>query len=310
MTPPVSLKVTGVTVEYPGPRTRDPALRAVRDVTMSLVPGEIVGLAGANGAGKTSLLEVCIGALTPSSGQVSWFDETKLTRRVSRRIGFCPDVPSFPHHLSGREVLRLFAGLDGLSRREADRRIDELIAAFQLEDALHRRVETLSRGTVQRLGVMQALLSPRDLLVCDETFAPLDPVAQISLRGILKGIADRGATVLVSSHQLDQLARVSDRVAIMREGELVAWLDARALARRRLARLRTSVRAPDRLADALLEFPSAWVVDDSLFIPWEGDEPAAEDIAGRFPSLGPPFMLEEYADLSLESAFMATQMRT
>lgn len=217
--PSAVIELRGVGKTYLG--HRGTAVEALRDVSLSLSPGRILGLAGANGAGKTTLLEVCIGALAPTHGVVLWFGQSTLSNDAKRNIGFCPDVPAFPQRLTGREVISILAALDGVPKSLSRQRCDQLADRLGLSDALEKRVETMSRGTAVRLGLLQAIVRERDLLVCDETFAPLDPVAQLALREVLREQADRGAAILISSHQLEQLSKVADEVAIMRQGRIV-----------------------------------------------------------------------------------------
>lgn len=222
----VVMELIDAVVRYPGRGARSVPVNALDGVSLELARGRILGLAGPNGAGKTTLLEVCIAALSLSAGQVRWFGDSTLSARSRRRIGFAPDVPELPARLTAREALELFASLDGIPRTHARQAIADLSARLGVDEALDRRVETLSRGTAQRIGIIQAVLGERDILVCDESFAPLDPVAQVAVRELLRAEARRGAAVLVSSHQLDQLPKFADAVVILAGGMIVRHLDA------------------------------------------------------------------------------------
>lgn len=220
--PVLELEDVGVTYTRRNPLT--PPTTAVNDCSLKLYPGQLVGLAGPNGAGKTTVLEVSLGSVRATVGRVLWFGEAKRNRRTMRDVGYCPDVPAFPRRLTGREVLRIHAAISGLDAHEAKRRITIDSERLQVDAVLDKRVETLSRGTVQRLAILQSLICRHDILLCDESFAHLDPIGQMLLRDVLRQEALRGAAVLVSSHHLDQLPKFVDRLLIMKGGQVVRSL--------------------------------------------------------------------------------------
>lgn len=196
----------------------------LRDVSLLVAPGTVAGLVGVNGAGKTTLLELAAGGLRPGSGTVSVFGRSLASssggRTARGRLGYCPDVPRLPRFLTGREALRLLGGLRGLSPGETRRRIRRLSERLSLRDVLDRRVGTISRGGLTRLGLAQALMDAPGLLLLDESFAHLDPVGQARLRRVVREERDRGAALLVSSHQLDQVERMADVLYVLHEGQL------------------------------------------------------------------------------------------
>lgn len=300
-----ALELHGVGLTYPAVDRQSKATDALRDFSLVVEPGHIVGLAGPNGAGKTSLLEICIGALAPTRGNLSWFGSTVLSSDVRRRIGFCPDVPSFPRRMTGRELLRLFAALDGVPTAFARKRIELLAERLRLQDALGKRVESMSRGTAVRLGMLQAIVCERDLLLCDETFSPLDPAAQVDLREVLREEANRGAAVLVSSHQLEQLAKVADAVAIMRTGGIVRYLNTDALKARGLLVL--DIDGLDGRDVALVAggFDGAWRSGPHLMVPWASDEWDEIQVRRSLPAVATGIRIVGLTAFSLESVFLA-----
>lgn len=219
------LELEGVSFAY-APRGKDGGDgRVLRDVSLSLPAGRVTGLVGVNGAGKTTLLELAAGGLAPSEGAIRLPGGRARGPGPRAEVGYCPDVPAFPPFLTADEALGLCAGLAGLSRRGARAARDELAGRLGLEGILDRRVSRLSRGNVVRLGIAQALIGGPRLLLLDESFASLDPVAQRDLREVIREEARRGAAVLVSSHQLGQLEKVADRVLVLRGGEVLGPCD-------------------------------------------------------------------------------------
>lgn len=200
-------------------------IEALQDVTIALEAGSVTGLVGVNGAGKTTLLEVAIGALDPTVGVVRWFNRQAWDRATRRRIGFCPDTPAFPPFLNVRETLCLFCSLRGITGTTIPTVVERSLVRFRLEELAAVRVSRLSRGNAVRLGLAQALLGEPDLIILDESFAPLDPRGQADLRTTLGEEAARGAAVLISSHQLDQVRRVAHHVLVLESGRVIRQMD-------------------------------------------------------------------------------------
>jgi ABC-2 type transport system ATP-binding protein len=198
---------------------------ALRGIDFSVDPGEIVGLVGPNGAGKSTLIKICASLVTPTSGRVfiDGFDTVEDPERVQRSLGLLlADERALYWRLSGRENLRFFGMMAGLERREAWRRADELLEQF---DLMRRdgRVFGYSSGMRVRLGLARALVANPRLLLLDEPSRSLDPIATAEFHLALRAVAAAGAAVVLSSHRLDEVETVCDRVLVIVDGEQRAW---------------------------------------------------------------------------------------
>jgi len=226
-------------------------LQTLRSVSLALSPGERLALLGHNGAGKTTLIRMVLG-LTPVDGGTILVAGARPGSAAARAAtAYLPEAVAFHRALTGREQLRLFARLAG----EPARVVGELLDRVGLSDAADRRVGTWSKGMRQRLGLAQALLGRPRVALLDEPTTGLDPISRRDFYDIVNEIAAQGTAVLVSSHALTELEARTDRIAILRKGELVADDSLAALrARARLPirlRLSTPGDAADRIAATL-----------------------------------------------------------
>jgi ABC-2 type transport system ATP-binding protein len=192
---------------------------AVEDVTFSLERGTVTGFLGPNGAGKTTTLRLILGLAEPSSGQALIFGRRyrELTD-PARTVGAVLESNDFHPGRSGRDHLRVLA----LAAEIPQARVDEVLELVELAGAAGRRVKTYSLGMRQRLGLAAALLGDPDLLILDEPANGLDPSGVYWLRTFLRGFAERGGTVFISSHVLAEIAQTVDRVVIIDRGRLAA----------------------------------------------------------------------------------------
>ena len=191
---------------------------AVDDVTLALNAGERVALIGHNGAGKTTLMKMILGLLSPTAGGITVLGDRPGSDGARKSIAFLPESIAFHRSMTGREVLTLFAHL----KSAAASQVDTLLERVGLADAADQRIRTYSKGMRQRLGLAQALLGEPKLLLLDEPTSGLDPMLRQSFYAMVDELAASGATVLLSSHLLTELEARTDRVAIMRDGRLVA----------------------------------------------------------------------------------------
>jgi ABC-2 type transport system ATP-binding protein len=195
------------------------AVTAVDDLCFSLEPGSITGFVGANGAGKSTTLRMLLGLTRPTSGTATIHGVPYAALvDAPRTVGALTDPDVFHPGRTGRNALRVLARPAGIS----DRRVDELLELVDLPGAARRRVGGYSTGMRQRLGLAAALLGDPPTLILDEPANGLDPIGISWLRGLLRGLADQGRTLLVSSHQLAELAQTVDDVILIDHGRLVA----------------------------------------------------------------------------------------
>lgn len=197
------------------------SVKAVDGLSLVLAPGEIVGFLGTNGAGKTTTIKMTLGLLAPTSGTVKVLGGDPSDPCVRAHIGYMPEVATYYPYLDARELLSFYGGICGLDAKTVRRRTDELLDAVGLADAAKRPLKTYSKGMLQRAGIAQALLNDPDLLVLDEPFTGLDPLARIHFRELLLDLKRRGKTVFFSSHELGETELLCDRVAIMKKGRCV-----------------------------------------------------------------------------------------
>ncbi len=193
--------------------------RGIEDVSVSVDSGEVYGFLGPNGAGKTTTIRTLLDLLHPTAGRALLFglDSRRESRRIRARLGNLPGDFSCDPRLTGREFIGFCAaarGMDDLGNAPA--------LARRFEADLDRRVADLSRGNRQKLGLIQALLHDPELLVLDEPTTGLDPLMQEEFLSVVGEYRDRGGTVFLSSHDLDEVERACDRVAIIRDGRIAA----------------------------------------------------------------------------------------
>ncbi len=195
---------------------------AVDRLNLRVERGEVFGLLGPNGSGKTTTILMLLGLTDPSSGQVRVLgrDPVREPLSVKRRVGYLPDTVGFYDELSGRENLRYTAALNGLAGRRAEERIEALLRQMGLAEAADRPVRTYSRGMKQRLGLADILIKEPELVILDEPTLGLDPQAAHEFLELIGRLKREGLTVLLASHLLEQVQRVCDRVGLFRKGRM------------------------------------------------------------------------------------------
>lgn len=217
------------------------AVAALRDLTLQIKAGEVIGLLGHNGAGKTTTIKLILGIIGPSTGRVRVLGGSPRgaeAKWLRLQWGYLPESVSFYEQLSGREVLDYFARLKRADRAQCDRLLEQV----GLADVADRRVRTYSKGMRQRLGLAQALLGKPRLLLLDEPTVGLDPIATRDFFNTLDDLRHQGTTVILSSHVLPGIEQHVDRVAILRAGVLRAWGTLDALRREAGLPLKIQVR--------------------------------------------------------------------
>lgn len=238
-------------------------VEAVRGVSFEVKRGEIFGFVGPNGAGKTTAIKMMLQLIFPTRGQVKLFGQANLDPNSRKRLGYLPENPYIYSYLRPLEFLDLCGQLTGLSARDRRKRADMLVQRLGIAHAVDRPIGRLSKGMTQRLGFCQALLHEPELLILDEPFSGLDPIGRKEIRDLLLEHKAEGRTMLLTSHVLTDVELLSERVAIVRQGRLVAYgalnellrpevrrvevelSDVNAALREQLERVTTSVRALD-----------------------------------------------------------------
>ncbi|MEO8601839.1 MAG: ABC transporter ATP-binding protein [bacterium] len=200
--------------------------RALDGLTLAVERGEILGLLGPNGAGKTTTFKCLLGLLRPSAGAVL-FDGRPLGVAERAAIGFLPEAPYFYDYLTVTEMLALYASLYGLHGRAARARVDAVIDLVQLGHKRRNALRSLSKGTLQRVGIAQAILNEPELLILDEPMSGLDPIGRHAMRELVRTLHAAGTTVIFSSHILPDAEALCDRAAILVGGQLREIVDLR-----------------------------------------------------------------------------------
>jgi ABC-2 type transport system ATP-binding protein len=201
---------------------RRPRARAVDGVSLTLYPGEVYGLLGPNGSGKSTTIKVLLGLLHPDGGEVQVLGKPPRDVAVKQRVGYLPEESYLYPYLDARETLRFYAALFGLEGKEREKRIDELLEMVGLSHTGRRRVGEFSKGMARRIGLAQALINDPDLVILDEPTSGLDPLGTRQVKDMVRALADRGKSVLLSSHLLADVEDVCDRITILYGGKVQA----------------------------------------------------------------------------------------
>jgi ABC-2 type transport system ATP-binding protein len=208
-------------LEIDGVSKRYGAVLALRDLTFDVRAGELYGFVGSNGAGKTTAMRVILGVLAPDAGEVRWAGRP-LTLSIRRRIGYMPEERGlYPKMKVGSQLIHL-ARLHGMSAAAAQASADRWLERLGVADRRDDEVQKLSLGNQQRVQLAASLVHDPQILVLDEPFSGLDPVAVDVMSQVLREKAAEGIPVMFSSHQLDLVERLCDRVGIVRSGQMVA----------------------------------------------------------------------------------------
>ncbi|MGH2890075.1 MAG: ABC transporter ATP-binding protein [Solirubrobacteraceae bacterium] len=193
---------------------------ALEGVDLEVAPGELVGLLGPNGAGKSTLVKIACGLVRPTTGTARICGHPAGSRAARAAFGYLAELFRFPGWCSATEVLELHQRLAGSTKGQRERA--ELLELVGLAEAADRRVEGMSKGMQQRLGIAQALIGDPRLLLLDEPTSALDPAGRRTVRRMLEQLRDREIAVLLNSHLLSEIEQVCDRVLILSGGRVTA----------------------------------------------------------------------------------------
>ena len=196
----------------------------MKGVSFSVEPGEILGYVGPNGSGKSTTVKMITGLLDPTSGQILFqgADIRRDLKAFKARMGYVPEEPYLYAHLSGVEYLTLVGRLRGMEARNLRRKVEALLALFDLREDRHSPITGYSKGMRQKVLISAALLNDPELIVLDEPFSGLDVNAALLFRELLTALAARGRMILFSSHVLEVVEKLCSRVVILHKGTIVA----------------------------------------------------------------------------------------
>ena len=201
------------------------ATQALKNLKLSIPEGQIVGLIGHNGAGKSTTIKSLVSVINPTSGKilVDGLDLASHRLTIKQKIGYVADSPDLFLRLTAQEFWDLVAASYGLNKQDYENRLVDLLGLFDFADNRYEVIETFSHGMRQKVFVIGALLSDPDIWVLDEPMTGLDPQAAFDLKQLMRAHADKGKTVLFSTHVLEVAEQLCDRLAILKKGELIFY---------------------------------------------------------------------------------------
>ncbi len=194
--------------------------RAVCGVGFDVRAGEIVGFLGPNGAGKTTTLRMSLGLIAPDKGEIKLFGQTPSANAFGR-IGFLPEERGLYRKIKARDAIAHIAGLNGMKRKAAIVRADEMMQKYGLGEARHKKIKDLSKGMAQKVQLIAAIAHDPEFLILDEPFSGLDPVNQKLLEDMVRDIAARGRTIIFSTHVMEHAERLCDKIVLLSQGEKI-----------------------------------------------------------------------------------------
>lgn len=221
---------------------------AVDRLSFQVSPGEIYGLLGPNGSGKTTTMRMLLGLLKPTMGtaRINGFDVQENTVEAKRFMGFVPEEAVLPDRLTGWEYINYVGDIWRVPRgSERDEEIDELLTLLDIKDASDDLIETYSKGMSRKISIVAALIHTPKVLILDEVQAGIDPRGAATIKEILIGLRDRGTTILMSTHVLEIAERMCDRIGIINDGKMIA--------EGTMAELRLTAKGQQSLEDIFLD---------------------------------------------------------
>ncbi len=199
-----------------------PLAKALKGIDLTVSRGDVFGLLGPNGSGKSTTIKLILGLLRPTAGEVRLFGLEPHSRMARSRLGYLPELSYLHPFLTARETLLYYAGLSGMKRGEARSRVAELLAEVGLEGAADRAVGSFSKGMARRVALAGALVARPELLVLDEPTSGLDPIGTREVKELIRSLAAKGVTILMTSHLLGDSEDVCGKIAILSEGRVAA----------------------------------------------------------------------------------------
>lgn len=276
---------------------------AVNALSMTVLRGEVFGFLGPNGAGKTTVVKLLLGLVRPTGGEALVLGAPLGDREARRQIGYLPELFRFQPLLTAREVLRLHCRLLGLPKPAWGREAREALETVGLLERGDDRVGTFSKGMQQRLGLGVALLGSPALIVLDEPTSALDPVGRHDVREIVRGLRDRGSTVFLNTHLLEEAEHVCDRVAVIDHGKAIATGSLDELLGRH-SRVRLSVAGLGENWWSRFSAFGAWQRDGAWLVVDGIDPSRVAELVGQVVALGGQVQAVIPEHQSLEARFL------
>lgn len=196
-------------------------VKALQDCTLQVRQGQIFSLLGPNGAGKTTLIKLLIGIIHPTRGSANILGTSIRDFKAHANIGYLAENHRFPEFLTAAQVLFYYGKMSGLDTATLKDRIPKLLEQVKLKEWMHVKIHKYSKGMIQRMGLAHALINKPQILFLDEPTDGIDPVGRREIRDLLKDLRNQGKTIFLNSHLLSEVERVSDEVAILKDGRLL-----------------------------------------------------------------------------------------
>ena len=220
MTTASAISVLGLTKDF-RVGLRGIKLRAVDNLSLEIPRGQVFGLLGPNGCGKSTTLKIVLGLVPATAGSISILGFPSATSEARQRTGFLPEAPYFHKFLTGRELVQYCARLSGVPSDQVNDAVEASLDLAAMTEAASRPIGTYSKGMLQRIGLAQAIVHDPELVILDEPTAGVDPVGSAAIGRMINAMRAKGKTIVLCSHLLGQVEQVCDRVAIMDRGRLV-----------------------------------------------------------------------------------------
>ena len=217
----VLIKVTGFSKSYLNKFTKTKRI-AVENISLEIEKGQIYGLIGPNGSGKTTTIKAILGFLRPSSGKIEILGKSPLDSTKNNKIGFLPEESYYHDFLTIKEQLEFYGALYGFpTKKSLAIKIDEVIEITGIKEDTNTFISELSRGNLQRLGIAQSIMNDPELLIYDEPASGIDPIGRFEIRKILTNLSKQGKTIFMSSHFLPEIEKLCTHIGIILNGKLL-----------------------------------------------------------------------------------------
>jgi ABC-2 type transport system ATP-binding protein len=204
-------------------------IEALRGVSLRVEKGEIFGLLGQNGAGKTTMVKILLGITKATNGEAFLLNERSGAANVRKKVGYLPEDHHFPDYHTGYSLLDYYGALLGVPRRERKVRIPEALDVVGLRSRMHYKIRTYSKGMKQRVGIAQTLMHDPEVIFMDEPTDGVDPIGRREIRKLMQRLREEGKTIFLNSHLLGEVEKICDRVAILARGEMIRQGDIESL---------------------------------------------------------------------------------